>query len=86
MVQAVSRRESLGLIPVHVGLEVEEVCSGAGFIYHYLGSACELLFHQCSMFILQSLDSDPISPLEAVVPKELYLLQPKNSNKNSIYV
>jgi len=28
-VQAVSRRESLGLIPVHVGL-VKEVCSGAG--------------------------------------------------------
>jgi hypothetical protein len=31
MVQAVSRRESLGLIKVHVGLVVvEEVCSGAG--------------------------------------------------------
>jgi len=30
MVQAVSRHESLDLIPVHVGLMVEEVCNGAG--------------------------------------------------------
>lgn len=38
MAQAVSCRESLGLIPVHVALVVEEVCSGAGLFITFQAS------------------------------------------------
>jgi len=78
MVQAVCRRESLGSDPSPCG-----TCGGGSvqwgrFVYHHSGFACQLFFHQCSIFILQSFDVDQIGTLGTLVPRGLVLLQPKN--------